>query len=287
MRALHIIVPLLLAVGYVVEADYVIVESSLEYTDVSDPYALSVYRDIRTVIFGYLADGASENQFYRDYGVGFIDEHASKLRDNMEPLVLMCRMSRRENELLLAVFLSNLQTEQSLFIYDSSTSFFQPEEAIALFAHTFPTSFRGRLNADFTYIAPQSGFTALMLNGITLGNVRYYDSSGSFGQPDLEFDLERTKDLSPEVRRAFERYTRIRNAETVTFYTAASLTGAMFLGGVVTMAIVGESDFIPYETVFYSILMVPAVTTIVVGIELLFRPPKRLVSILNEWCCDN
>lgn len=224
MRALSIIVPLLLAVGYAVEADYAIVESTLEYTDVSDPYARSVYRDIRTVILGYLANEATEQQFFRNRGISSIDEQMTTLYDDAEPLVLLCRMSRRENDLLLAVFLSNRRTEQSLFIYDSSTPFFKPEEAIALFAHAFPTGFRGRLNADSTYIAPQSGFTARMLNGITLGNVRYYDSSGGFGQPDLESDLERTKDLSPEVRRAFERYKQIRNAEVVTFFTAASLT---------------------------------------------------------------
>ena len=109
---------------------YAVMQSHLEYTDVSTTYARSIYNDVRDIVWGYLADpDISWFCFFEPYY-----EKAGRLLD------LVCEVKRTSYDVLLSVRIYHYDTQEPLLLFETTAPFFQPAAAVASLAATLRKS---------------------------------------------------------------------------------------------------------------------------------------------------
>ena len=129
---------------------YAVMESRLEFTDVSASYARSIYKDVRVIVHGYLADEKLPYSHFFDYNP-YVEG---------KPLDLLCEVKRLSNEIHLSVRITRYETQDVLLSFDMTVPFFRPEVAVAAFATSFPEKFSQPVVRQHSYVVPPQGFNA-------------------------------------------------------------------------------------------------------------------------------
>jgi hypothetical protein len=257
---------------------YAVLQSTLEYQDMSASYAESIYNDVRRVVRGYLADYYTEQCFYDS---GLEVDAANHNRNTL--LDLQCKVKRVSNKVILSVRIARHDTQESLLLFETSALFFQPAAALASFAAAFPELFAGRVVRHYSYAMPPQGFylpRGALYIGMNLGNVSYIPE-------DLEKDLMGTENVPPGLIRSL-RCFRIRRDIASTVGGLGAVTVLVTLLPLTIIGMLAEKD--PDITVPPAIWITIGAGSLMCAIPFLesaiFRP-RKLMATLNDWCCND
>ena len=258
---------------------YLVLESKLEYFDVSGSYARSIYEDVRQIVGGYLA-ASPDCPFYADEKSADLAGH-----DRSTLLNLFCEVRRIASEVRLSVRIIENDSWKVRLSLAATVPFLEPTALLSSFANDFEGAFDGKVARSSVYAPPAPGFQlggGVMYPGLFLGNVGY----GSM--TDLRRDLQSAGGVPEEVRRAISIFEIRRTLESTVIVTAA-LVGLVCL---VPIAFVAEymkenpGSSVELPPALYITAGVSILVTLTGVIEMAVFPPRGLIVKLNDWAAS-
>jgi hypothetical protein len=258
--------------------NYLVIESNLEYVNVSRSYAESIYSGVRDILTGFLSYG-------EDYCLFHDSGQKEDLTDHVKNrlLDLHCEVKRVSGNVLLLVQIDVYETHENLLSFESTAPFFRPSSALYDFPEAFQRAFSGRVVRNYVYpFSPDEfhlGFDDSEL---------YFMKNSIWDIADLEKDLQLTDGVPADVLQSVHSY-RVTKNTWQGIGMATTLVGALtYLGTTVPILILdgfNDPDRVPtgvWAANVAGLFIMALIGPMVLEVP---SPSKKLIQILNGWCC--
>ncbi len=265
---------------------YIFPSGNLQYENVSDSYANSIYGRVQDIIYGYLGAGRIDRLFM------FNNAYTRDIISNNplnKALKLECSLAQKNGITALSIIIQDNNSSEVYLNAHYTSSFFEPNEMLREFASSFPKQFKLPIINEYQHQQANEGFLAKN-SGIMLDSIYYPESLRGQMYKDLIYDLKTQAEPPTEIFDKIDNYAirkRIENYSCLGF-------GAIWLSSLIAAAAMGsaaesngktiqEALREPAFQVTISFLGIGTVGSLVSGFAAMFDRPKGAVRMLNNW----
>jgi hypothetical protein len=246
--------------------------STLNYNNTSATYAKSIFRNVKEILYLYLAEGKMSQGYFND---------ANRIPNNKGILLdLLCNVERAGDTLLLSVILQNHITQENYLESTYEGDFFRPDKVLEEFSSTFVSRCKLKVENDDSYAMQNEVNRKIGL--FKIDGIKYYDQGAMLG--DFGYDLRMTQGLPESIMHDLDMFAVRKKVETITSFSFLALS--------VTSLLVHTIAF-PYEPLFNSsnagaglVVTIGEISTVgmIAGmIAVLVDRPRKAISELNGW----
>ena len=198
---------------------YFIKSSSLYPKNVSQTYADSIFREVKTILYEYLGKGKMDSIYF------LYPEYVPKLMGTL--LILSCTVGRRGDFVDLLVTIEDDSTHEEYFNFHTTSCFFTPNELLRAFSSSFAEGFKLQILNDYHYVAKNEGYVVSKSPpGIMLDLVSYPEGDLIVDLGDLVDDLRNTDKVPKSFLDGISSYSSRKSFENVAGFISGIAFGA-------------------------------------------------------------
>ena len=241
---------------------------NLEYSNVSEAYANSIFTEVKNITYAYLPDKATVQ--IREDGTA-------------RYLSISCKLERNEDTVSLSVVIMDCQTSEVYLENSYKAYFFAPNDLLRDFSASFPEECKTPVVKKYYFKPKSEGFSTEIPGTFMLDDVVY--SGGG-----LVYDLKRTEDAPMKLIDEINAFDLRKDIECCTCL-ASGLIGlaSLFIGAfAIPENQAGEPlwELGPVPRTFITIGIVCAVIDVVGLMAALLDLPSGTVKKLNDWAIN-